>query len=74
MTMSTPVLLVVYVPYKSGGPEAATQAATTLTKLEKHAYTTRGCTTKLGDMHGYVLSQVDAPDERWVYNFIARHT
>ncbi len=36
---STPVLLVqvvAHVPYKSGGPEAATQVATRLTKLGKN--------------------------------------
>ncbi len=28
---------------------------------------------RLGDTHGYVLSQVDAPDERWVYDYRQTH-
>ncbi len=59
------LLVVAYVPYKSGGPEVATQAATRLTKLP--------ALPRLGETYGYVFSQVNAPDERWVYDFIARH-
>ncbi len=59
-----------FVPYKPGGPEAATQVATRLTKLGKHTYTwPAAALPKPGDTHGYVHSQVDAPDERWVYDF-----
>ncbi len=61
-----------FVLFKSGGPEAATQVATRLEKtrirnpwLHYHA--------RLGGTHGYVLCQVDAPDEQWAYDSIARH-
>ncbi len=28
---------------------------------------------RLGETYGYVFSKVNAPDERWVYDVIARH-
>ncbi len=43
----------------------ATQAATRLTKLP--------ALPRLGKTYGYVFSHVNAPDERWVYDFITRH-
>ncbi len=62
--------VVAYVPYKSGGPEVATQEAMRLTKLHGPRLP---ALPRLGETYGYVLSQVNAPDERWVYDFIPRH-